>query len=139
MRDTRTLGIVLVRVAVAATLVIHGVARVSLGIVDDFGGFLTDVVGIPLGHALAWTITVVEIAGGALLAAGYFVLPLAVWFAVVLAAGIALVHLPEGWFVVGAGRNGMEFSVLLIACLAAVALTHPPLARREADDPRLPG
>ena len=53
MRDTRTLGIVLVRVAVAATLVIHGVARVSLGIVDDFGVYLTDVVGIPLGHALA--------------------------------------------------------------------------------------
>ena len=26
-----------------------------------------------------------------------------------------------GWFVVGAGRNGMEYSVLLIACLLANA------------------
>ena len=30
-----------------------------------------------------------------------------------------MVHASEGWWVVGAGRNGMEFSVLLIACLAA--------------------
>ena len=29
---------------------------------------------------------------------------------------------PNGWFVVGAGRNGMEYSVLIVACLAAVFL-----------------
>jgi uncharacterized membrane protein YphA (DoxX/SURF4 family) len=39
-----------------------------------------------------------------------------------LAAGIALVHWPAGWFVVGAGRNGMEYSILLILCLAALIL-----------------
>ena len=27
-----------------------------------------------------------------------------------------------GWFVVGLGRNGMEYSVLIIACLVAVLL-----------------
>ena len=35
-------------------------------------------------------------------------------------AGIVLVHAPAGWFVVGLGRNGMEYSVLLIACLLLV-------------------
>ena len=40
----------------------------------------------------------------------------------IYAMGILLVHAPEGWFVVGAGRNGMEYSVLLIASLALVAL-----------------
>ncbi|MCA1560813.1 MAG: hypothetical protein LC804_11270 [Acidobacteria bacterium] len=30
-----------------------------------------------------------------------------------------------GWFVVGAGRNGMEFSTLLIICLVVIAMTAP--------------
>jgi putative oxidoreductase len=35
--------------------------------------------------------------------------------------------MPHGWFVVGLGRNGMEYSVLLIVCLLAVAYAHAPL------------
>ena len=31
-----------------------------------------------------------------------------------------MVHGPEGWFVVGGGRNGVEFSVLLICCLVSL-------------------
>jgi hypothetical protein len=34
---------------------------------------------------------------------------------------------PKGWFVVGGGRNGMEYSVLLILCLVVIALD----ARRQ--------
>ena len=56
---------------------------------------------------LAWAVTMVEIVGGAALAAGFFVRPLAVWFSAQLAIGI-LVHASEGWFVVGAGRNRMS-------------------------------
>lgn len=107
------------RVAVALLLIIHGIARAYLGIVDDFGGFLT-ARGFPLGVQLAWGLTLFEIVGGAVLAWGRWVRPIAAIFCVELAAGIALVHFPEGWFVVGAGRNGMEYSVLLIAVLLAV-------------------
>lgn len=35
--------------------------------------------------------------------------------------GIILVHRYDGWFVVGGGRNGMEYSVLLISSLFIVA------------------
>jgi putative oxidoreductase len=45
-------------------------------------------------------------------------------FSVIYATGIALVHSKAGWFVVGLGRNGSEFSVLLIMCLLALALQH---------------
>ena len=38
-----------------------------------------------------------EIAGGVALAAGWFVVPLAIWFALQLAMGIALIHAKEGW------------------------------------------
>jgi len=112
-------ALVVLRVVVAGLIVIHGVARIALGGVDDFGGFL-DQVGFPVGAAVAWTITLVEIGGGGLLALGYFVRPLCAFFVVQLATGIALVHFGEGWFVVGAGRNGMEYSVLLIVVFAVL-------------------
>ena len=57
---------------------------------------------------------------GALLMAGRFVSPICAWFAFQLVMGILLVHGKEGWFVVGGGRNGMEYSVLLISSFLIV-------------------
>lgn len=122
MTSSLRVGVTLLRVGVAAIMLIHGVARVSFGIVDDFGGAFAQW-GFPAGNALAWTITVVEIAGGLALAAGIAITPLAAWFVFQLAMGIYLIHGRVGWFVVGAGRNGAEFSVLLILCLLVVMLT----------------
>ena len=68
------------------------------------------------------------------MALGFFVTPLCSWFAVQLAVDIALVHFPEGWFVVGAGRNGMEYSVLLIIACVVIALLHRPDPLREVAD-----
>jgi putative oxidoreductase len=115
-------GITLLRVAAASVFVIHGAARAALGIVDDFGGYLSSS-GFPAGTAVAWAITLVEILGGLLLALGLFVRPLVLWFAVQIAAGVVMIHGRVGWFVVGAGRNGAEYSALILACLLAVALT----------------
>ena len=115
-------ALALLRAGTAAMMIVHGVARAWLGIVDDFGVVL-NTWGFPAGFALAWTITIVEIAGGALLAAGVLVRPLCAWFAFQLLMGIYLIHGRVGWFVVGAGRNGMEYSVLLILCLAVIAMT----------------
>jgi putative oxidoreductase len=44
----------------------------------------------------------------------------------IYATGPVMVHMPARWFVVGLGRNGMEYSVLLIACLAMLAYVHAP-------------
>ena len=117
------LALTLLRAGTALVLIIHGLARAWLGIVDDFGVALNSW-GFPAGLALAWTITIVEIAGGALLAAGIFVLPLCAWFAFQLLMGIYLIHGRVGWFTVGAGRNGMEFSVVLLMCLIVIAMTR---------------
>jgi putative oxidoreductase len=114
-------GIHIVRVAAAAMMVIHGTFRIIAGGVAPFGEFLGSQ-GFPGGVGIAWLLTIVEIAGGALLMAGRFVRPLCAWFSLELLAGIALVHFREGWFVVGGGRNGFEYSVLLIVCFAAVAV-----------------
>jgi putative oxidoreductase len=115
------IGLTVLRVAVASVFVVHGIARMTNGTVGGFGEFLGSQ-GLPLGVALAWTLTLVEVAGGVALALGFFVRPLTVWYAAEILTGIALVHWSEGWFVVGAGRGGMEYSVLIVACLAAVFL-----------------
>ena len=127
-------GIQIVRVTVALLIVIHGIARVSLGIVDDFGLFLAGI-GFPIGGVAAWGVTLFEIVGGAALAFGVQARVISIVLAVELAAGIALVHLREGWFVVGAGRNGMEYSVLLIACLIAVAYASSGVRAAERERP----
>lgn len=120
------------RIAVAATMIIHGVARWRAGAVAPFGAAFESW-GFPLGLACAWAVTLVEIVGGSVLAAGRAVVPLCAWFIVQLTAGIVLVHAKSGWFVVGLGRNGVEFSVLLIVCFACVAWLHWP--ERTATEP----
>lgn len=117
-------ALTLLRAGTAAIMIVHGLARVRLGIVDDFGTVLQGW-GFPAGLALAWTITVIEIAGGSALAAGLLVRPLAAWFIGQLAMGIYLIHARAGWFVVGAGRNGAEFSALLILCFVVIILSAP--------------
>ncbi len=111
------------RAGTAAMFIIHGVARAWAGGVTPFGG-LFESLGLPAGVVFAWGVTLIEIVGGAALALGRGVVPLSAWFILQLSAGIALVHAKNGWFVVGLGRNGVEFSVLLILCLGCVAWLH---------------
>ncbi len=109
------------RLAVATLLLVHGSYRAAHeGYVAGFGEFLT-ASGIPAGVAVAWAITGWEILGALLLASGRATRWAAAAFAGELLLGIVLVHAREGWFVVGGGRNGMEYGALLIACLLAIA------------------
>ena len=109
------------RLLVALLIGIHGWYRLHAGTSSGFGDWLATQ-GIPLAHAVAWGVTIGEIVGSACLALGLLVRPFALLFMAIYLMGIVLVHAPEGWFVVGAGRNGMEYSVLLIGSLALVAL-----------------
>jgi putative oxidoreductase len=123
VEQSRNVALIFLRITVALLMLIHGIARIYFGIVDDFGEFLT-LNNFPLGFYLAWAITSFEIVGSVLLAIGRYVAPLAIIFAVHLLCGILLVHLKEGWFVVGAGKNGAEYSVLLIAVFITLAVSH---------------
>jgi len=114
-------ALTLLRIVVAVLLGLHGVARAFYGAVAPFGGFLVSK-GVPLGHELAWAITVFEVVGAVLLALDRYTRVVAVGFIAILATGVGLVHAPAGWFVVGLNRNGVEYSVLLITCLVAVIL-----------------
>ena len=93
------------------------------GGVAPFGAFL-DAQGFPAGIAFAWAVTAFELVAAPVFAWGRWVAPIALVFAAIYACGIWLVHAPAGWFVVGLGRNGVEYSVLIIACLLANAWAH---------------
>ncbi len=108
------------RVIVAGLFIAHGLVRIANGTVDDFGSFL-DGKGFPLGVLLAWIITAYEIAGGILIIADRWTRAIALGFVFHQVMGIALVHAKNGWFVVGAGSGGMEYSVLLIASCLLIA------------------
>lgn len=114
--------LVVLRVVIGLYMAAHGVTRIFAGTVDDFGGFLSGQ-GFPLGLVVAWGITIGEVVGGATLASGRLVRPLAGVFAVEHLMGIILVHAPRGWFTVGHQSGGAEYSVLLLLCFLLVAST----------------
>lgn len=125
MLDKANGSMLVLRLAIAGLLAAHGWARLISGGVAPFGEWLGSI-GFPLGLAIAWAVTLLEIAGTPLLALGRWVTWLCVGYCAIYLAGLVLVHMPEGWFVVGLGRNGMEYSVLLLVCLACLAWYHAP-------------
>lgn len=121
-------GLVLLRLTLAGLLAAHGWARLFADGIAPFGSWL-DSLGLPFGLGIAWGVTLVEIVGTPLLALRRFVFPLCCVYMAIYATGLVLVHWPAGWFVVGLGRNGMEYSVLLLVCLATVAWQEAPRRR----------
>ena len=116
------LALTMVRIAAAGNMIIHSIARLYAGTIPDFDGWLHSL-GFP--PFTAWGITFYELlAGLALIWGKKWVPALCIIFCVQLIMGIILVHGPEGWFVVGGGRNGMEYSVLLIICFASTAIAN---------------
>lgn len=111
------------RLLLAGFIAAHGWARLLSGGVIPFGGWL-ETQGFPSGVWIAGSITAFEILATPLYAVGIRVLPLSAAFSAIYLVGIWLVHLPAGWFVVGLGRNGAEYSVLLITCLMLVGIQH---------------
>lgn len=114
------------RVTVAILILIHGVYRLAAGLVVPFGTWL-DSIGFPFGYGWAMAVTLYELVGPALMLARRWTSLAALGHAAILTLGMILVHLPAGWFVVGGGRNGMEYSVLLIVSLLAIAWAYWPV------------
>jgi len=110
----------LLRMFTGTFLAAHGFIRLYAGTVNGFGDFLNSK-GLVIGTAIAWFLTVFEIAGGLLMAAGFLKKWIAAVFMIELITGIILVHADNGWFVVGYQSGGMEYSVLLILVLLVIA------------------
>lgn len=124
-------ALVIQRILLSLLIAAHGWARFLSDGVQPFGIWL-DSLGFPLGLGIAYWITGLEIIGTPFLALGKLVVYLCPVYAAIYVMGIILVHAPEGWFVVGLGRNGMEYSVLLVVCLLSVTYQYLPERKRGA-------
>jgi putative oxidoreductase len=112
-------SLVLLRIGVSVLMMAHGFQRLYYNTVNDFGDFL-NAKGFVIGYALAWTITLFELTGGVLLALGKFTRWICLGWMLVITMGIILVHVQNGWFVVGPSTGGVEYSILLLLALIAI-------------------
>ncbi|PSL44298.1 putative oxidoreductase [Chitinophaga niastensis] len=115
----------IIRIVVALILIVHPIERIYTGHVALFGRDM-DSWGLPFGLAFAWFITLMQIACSLALIFRRLVVPGCIGHICILTAGIVLIHAADGWFVVGGGTDGMEFSVTLIACFFAVLWAYWP-------------
>lgn len=69
---------------------------------------------------MAWAIKLSHLVAAICLILEKYIRWAAIITIVILISGIVMIHFSEGWFVVGGGRNGMEFNFLLIAALVTI-------------------
>ena len=113
----------LLRVAVAIILIMHSVPGMLDGGVNNFGGYLDQAGFAPVGVPLAWAVKISHVICAICLVLDRYIVWAGIVTIFILAAGIFMVHLKEGWYVVGGGRNGVEFNFLLIAVLLGIILS----------------
>lgn len=106
----------ILRAALAIILLAHSVPGMFNGGITAFGEFYLNQIGFaPVGVVLAWTIKLSHVVCAILLVLNKYIKTASLITIVILIMGIIMVHYQEGWFVVGGGRNGVEFNFLLIA------------------------
>ncbi len=111
----------ILRWAVAIILIMHSVPGMFNNGVNDFGNLYLNQIGFnPIGVPLAWAIKLSHLVAAICLILEKYIRWAAIITIVILISGIVMIHFNEGWFVVGGGRNGMEFNFLLIAALLAI-------------------
>lgn len=114
-------GTFILRLGVAIILLMHSIPGIFNNGINDFGNLYLNQVGFaPLGLPLAWAIKISHILAACCILVEKYTMPAAGMTILVLIAGIIMVHFQEGWFVVGGGRNGVEFNFLLILVLLTI-------------------
>jgi putative oxidoreductase len=111
----------LLRLAVSVILFMHSVPTIIQGTILDFGNLYLNQIGFaPFGVYLACAIKLTHVIAIPLLLLNKYVRPVAIANIFILIMGIIMIHGAEGWFVVGGGRNGVEFNFLLIFSLLTI-------------------
>lgn len=116
----------LLRIALATIFLSHSLHGIfTKNDVNDFGNLFLNKIGFaPFGVIIAWTTVISQIITSLLLLVNKFIKISATINIGILIAGIITVHFKEGWFVVGGGRDGMEFSFVLILILLSLIFSN---------------
>jgi len=108
----------LLRFAVAVILLVHSVFGMFDGGINAFGNLYLNQIGFaPIGLYLAWAIKLSHVGSAVCFLLNKYLKLASIITIFILVMGIILIHFKEGWFVVGGGRNGMEYTLLLIFVL----------------------
>jgi putative oxidoreductase len=109
------------RFAVAIILLMHSIPGMFDNGINNFGELYLNQIGFaPLGVPIAWAIKLSHVAAAFCLLFEKYVKWASIITIFILVMGIVMVHFKEGWYVVGGGRNGVEFNFLLIFSLLAI-------------------
>lgn len=137
MSGAETFAILLLRLVIGVTMVVHGLNHWRGGgrIAGTAGWF--ESLGLRNGRLQAWASVVTEIGAGVLLAAGFLTpLACAAVISVMLVAGL-LAHRANGFFVF---KDGYEYVLVLgVGCLALAALGPGPWSLDAALDIEVAG
>lgn len=120
------LGLTILRVVLGVIWIAHGVPKLTGGIEGTEALFAQ--LGVPAPLLAAWFVALLESLGGLLLLIGWLVTPVALLLSVEMLVGIIILHAPNGFYVIGSGHDGIEFSLLLIASMLALIFCGPGLA-----------
>lgn len=103
----------------------HSVPSIINGDVIAIGDLYLNKIGFyPFGVVLAWTIKISHILAAICLIINRYLKVSCSITIMILIMGIILVHFKEGWYVVGGGRNGVEFNFLLIFVLIHIMYSN---------------
>ncbi len=127
------IGYAILRVSMAIILLSHSVFGMFDGGINDFGNFYLNKIGFaPFGVAIAWTIKLSHVVCALLLVMNKYIRLACFATIFVLTMGIIMVHFKQGWFVVGGGRNGIEYNFVLISVLIAIVFFNTPDQNKAA-------
>jgi putative oxidoreductase len=112
------------RIAIIIIFLVHSLAGMFNNGINNFGNLYLNQVGFaPIGLPLAWAVKLSHIALAYSLLTDKYLKATSFITIFILIVGIFMIHIKEGWFVVGGGRNGVEFNFLLIMTL--LTLVYP--------------
>jgi putative oxidoreductase len=113
-------GLFVLRLTVGLVFFMHGVPKLTGGMEQTAQFFAS--LGIPAPVVAAWAVAVLEVVGGIGLMAGLLTPLWNLLFIAEMVTAIAVVHYPRGFYVIGPGQGGYEFSMLLIAANVCLLL-----------------
>ena len=109
------------RFSIAIILLAHSIPSFLDNSINDFGNLYLNQNGFaPVGVYIAWAIKISHVVAALCLLLEKYVKLVSIVTIFILLMGIIMVHYQEGGYVVGGGRNGMEYNFLLICVLISI-------------------
>lgn len=117
----RDFGLLVLRLGIGVTFIMHGYPKLFPSGVGGFAGFLHNL-GFPVPGFLAWVVALVEFVGGIAMLAGLFVRAVGVLMAIEMIVTTVRVKMARGVGFIAPQGTGWEVDFLLLCVAGSLAL-----------------